>query len=129
MAVKQNFIIKDENLNEEYIICGQTGIYTNDGYKKNSLNHPILTEDDNTERFLLIDFWQLGIFGSENCKQTYDKENGINIIDEKDICNFAQQCVQHITEGLEQKIVQTIKEEIEEDGGETIKLINNKGSE
>ena len=31
MAIKQNLIIKDEILNEEYYITGQIGIYREDG--------------------------------------------------------------------------------------------------
>ena len=80
MAIKQNLIIKDEILNEEYYITGQIGIYREDGYKKDD-DYPILKEENNTKRFYLIDLWQVGVDGSERCPYTYDKENDINIID------------------------------------------------
>ena len=123
MAIKQEYVI-DCGFNNEYIISGQTGIYKDTGYKETP-NYPVLEEEANTERFTLIDLWQLGVFGSENVKQTYDKEEDINIIKEEDVYKFASKCIKEIVDGLEDKIAQAIIEEIEEDGGETVKLIKN----
>lgn len=125
MAIRQWLKIKDVNLNEEYYISGQSGIYTEDGYKKGD-NYPILTEEDNTKRFFVVDLWQLGIFGSENCKSTYDKENDINLIREEDVYHYASKCIKEVTKGLEQAIAETIIEEIKGDEEETVKLIENK---
>ena len=123
MAIKQSLIIEDEISKKKYFVGGQSGLYTNTGYKMDSDNYPILNESDNTERFLLVDLWQLGVFGSENCKSTYDAENEIHLIKEEDVYHYASACVKEITKGLEQAIAQAILEEIEEDGEETIKLI------
>lgn len=124
MAIRQWLNIKDVNLNEEYYISGQSGIYTKDGYKKGD-NYPILTEEDNTERFFLVDLWQLGVFGSENCKSTYDEKNDINLIKEEDVYHYASKCMKEVTKGLEEAIAQAIIEEIKGDEEETIKLIKN----
>lgn len=123
MAIKQEYII-DCGFNDGYIVSGTTGIYKNTGYKETS-SYPVLEEKANTERFTLIDLWQLGTFGSENVKQTYDKEEDVSIVKEEDIYKFASRCIKEIVDGLEDKIAQAIIEEIEEDGGETVKLIKN----
>ena len=127
MAIKQWLKIKDENLNEEYCLTGQTGIYTEDGYKKGD-NYPILTKEDNVKRFYLVDLWQLGVFGSENCKSTYDEENDINLIKEEDVYHYASKCIKEVAKGLEDAIAQAIIEEIKGDEEETIKLIENENA-
>lgn len=126
MAIKQEYLI-DCGYNDEYIISGQSGIYKNTGYKETP-NYPVLEEKANTERFTLIDLWQLGTFGSENVKQTYDAKEDINIIKEEDVYKFASKCIKEITDGLENAIAQAIIEEIEEDGEETVKLIKNENA-
>ena len=125
MAIKQEYVI-DCGYNDEYIVSGKSGIYKNTGYKETS-NYPILEEKANTERFTLIDLWQLSVFGSENI-QTYDKKENINIVKEEDIYVFASRCIKEITDGLEDAIAQAIIKEIEEDGEETVKLIKNENA-
>ena len=120
MAVKQSLIIKDEGLNEEYIIVGQSGVYSQADYKSN--HEPALFDDDLSKRFVLIDLWQAGVFGSEMVKQTYDKENDINIIEEKDIDAFVQEIIDYINDNLNEVIKEHIIEEIEADEGENVIL-------
>ena len=128
MAIKQSLIIKDEISKEEYFVGGQSGVYTKTGYKMKSDNYPILNESDNTERFFLVDLWQLGVFGSENCKGTYDKKNDISLIKEEDVYHYASKCIKEITKGLEEAIAQAIIEEIKNDEEETVKLIENESA-
>lgn len=126
MAIKQEYLIKCD-WDSEYIINGKSGIYKDTGYKETS-EYPILEEEANSKRFTLIDLWQLGTFGSENVEQTYDAKEDINIVKEEDVYKFASRCIKYITDGLEKKIAQTILQEIEEDGEETIKLIKNENA-
>lgn len=126
MVVKQELVIRDEN--GEFYIGGKSGIYTNTGYDMQSGNYPILKEEDNTERFFVVDLWQLGVFGSENCKATYDKENDIALVKEEDVYHYASKCIKEVTKGLEKAIAQAIIEEIKDDGGETVKLIENENA-
>ena len=126
MVIKQEYLI-DCGFNNKYIISGQSGIYRNTGYKETE-NYPVLEEEANTERFTLIDLWQLGTFGSENVKQVYDTKEDINIVKEEDIYSFASECIEFITDGLEKAIAKAIIEEIEEDGEETVKLIKNENA-
>lgn len=121
MAIKQNLIIKDEILNEEYYITGQIGIYREDGYKKDD-DYPILKEENNTKRFYLIDLWQVGVDGSERCPYTYDKENDINIIDEDRLDEFVEYAVKYATKDLFKNIKAHIINEIEADEGENVIL-------
>lgn len=126
MAIKREYMIECD-FGEQYIISGQSGIHKNTGYKETP-EYPILEEEANTERFTLIDLWALGTFGSENVEQTYDAKEDVSIIKEEDIYKFASKCIQYIADGLEYKIAQAIIEEIEEDGGETVKLIKNENA-
>lgn len=121
MAIKQSLIIKDEILNEEYYITGQIGIYREDGYKKDN-DYPILKEENNTKRFYLIDLWQVGVSGSEQCPYTYDKENDINIIDENELDKFVKDAVKYATKDLFKNIKAHIIDEIEADEKENIVL-------
>lgn len=120
MAIKQNLILKDENMNEEYSICGQNGVYKQADYKGNNV---LLSEADRVGRFILIDLWQIGVFGSENCHAEWNDKEKVNIVTEENIDDFVNQAVDYITDGLFNTIKQEIIEEIINDEEETIKLI------
>ena len=91
MAIKEILTIKDEVLNEKYHIFGKRGVFIESGYKMEN-DDSVIDEKNNTKRFILIDLWQLGVFGSENCNQLYDEEKDINIIREEDFYICLRMC-------------------------------------
>lgn len=121
MAIKQVLEIKDRTMDEEYVIVGRQGVYCKEDYKKT--NDYFLLNKDKTERFILVDLYQLGVFGSENCHQTYDENEELNIVTEEDINKYTEDVIKHINNGLFDTIKEAIIEEIEADEQETIKLV------
>lgn len=115
-------IIKDEILNEKYDIDNQKGICMQSDYFYNK--ERIYTKKDESNRFILIDLWQIGIVGAENCNGQWDK-NGVKIVTEKDIDEFVQQSIDYINEDLFFKLKENIINEIKEDNKETI-ILNEK---
>lgn len=119
--MKQVLEIKDKTMDEEYIIVGHKGVYLKEDYKKT--NDYFLLGKDKTERFILIDLYQLGVFGSENCHQTYDENEELNIVTEEDINKYIEDVIKYINYELFSTIKEAIIEEIEADEQETIKLV------
>lgn len=120
MAIKETYEIKTSS-NDEYIITGQSGIFKEEDYKNKGQN--VLLSEDKTNRFILIDLFQLGIFGSENCHQTYDENEELNIVTEEDVIKYTKGVIKHINDGLFDEIKQAIIDEIEADEQETVKLV------
>lgn len=119
MAIKENYNIKTND--RKYIMTGQSGVFKQEDYI--DYGQEFLENDEKTHRFLLIDFWQLGVFGSENCNQTWDDEKEINIVTEEDVDKYTEDIIKFINDGLFDEIKQAIISEIEEDGEETVKLV------
>lgn len=119
MAIRENYKIKTNDA--EYILTGQSGIFKEEDYSNKG--QQFLLNKDKTHRFILIDLWQLGVFGSENVKQTYDEQEELNIVTEEDIVKYTEDVVKYINDGLFDRIKESIIEEIEADEQETMKLI------
>lgn len=120
MVIKETYEIKTSS-NDEYIITGQSGIFKKEDYKNKG--QKFLLSEDKTNRFILIDLFQLGVFGSENCHQTYDENEELNIVTEEDIIKYTEDIIKHINDGLFDEIKQAIIDEIEADEQETVKLV------
>ena len=120
MAIKETYEIKTSS-NDKYIITGQSGIFKEEDYKNKE--QTVLVDEDKTNRFILIDLFQLSVFGSENCHQTYDEDEELNIVTEKDINKYTEDVVKYINDGLFDTIKEAIIEEIEADEQNTIKLV------
>ena len=69
MAIKETY--KIETNDSKYIFTGQSGIFKQEDYDDHRQEY--LSDEDKTHRFILIDLWQLGVFGSENLHQTWSK--------------------------------------------------------
>ena len=119
MAIKENYEIKTND--EEYIITGQTGVFKEEDYKNKG--QQFLIDEDKTHRFVLIDLFQLGVFGSENCHQTYDEQAELNIVTEEDVIKYTESIIKYINDGLFNRIKESIIDEIEADEQETVKLV------
>ncbi len=120
MAIKETYKIKTSS-NDEYIITGQTGVFKQEDFENKG--QKFLINEDKSKRFVFIDLWQLGIFGSENCHQTYDEQAELNIVTEEDVIKYTEDVIKYINDGLFNEIKQAIIDEIEADEQETIKLI------
>lgn len=121
MAMKQVLDIKDRMMDKEYTIVGQSGVYVEEDYNKT--NNDFLLNADKSNRFIMVDLWQIGIYGSENCNQTYDEETELNIVTEEDVIKYTESIVKHINDRLFDAIKESIIDEIEADEQETIKLV------
>lgn len=121
MAMKQILNIEDKMMDKKYTIVGQSGVYVEEDYNKT--NSYFLLNADKSNRFIMVDLWQIGIYGSENCNQTYDEEAELNIVTEKDVIKYTESIVKYINDRLFDAIKESIIDEIEADEQETIKLV------
>ena len=119
MAIKETY--KIETNNSKHIITGQSGIFKQADY--NNDDQEYLLDENKTHRFILIDLWQLGVFGSENVHQTWDEDKELNIVTEEDINKYTEDVIKFINDGLFDAIKEAIVDEIKDDAEETIKLV------
>ena len=116
-------IIKDEVLNEKYEIDNEKAICVQSDYFYNQ--NRTYTSKDESQRFILIDLWNIGMVATENCNGQWDEKNEVKIVTEKDIDEFVQQSIDYINEDLFLKLKENIINEIKEDNKETI-ILNEK---
>lgn len=119
MAIKETY--KIETNISKHIITGQGGIFKQEDYDDHEQKY--LSDKDKTNRFILIDLWQLGVFGSENVNQKWNEKEQLNIVTEEDINKFTEDTINFINTGLFSEIKEAIIDEIKADEEETIKLV------